>query len=406
MPGSPSFSDLQYLAASRRAVAAAAAAAAAQQHHQFSAMKPSVSASSIVPTNSISGVTSTSHQSELNQIQSASSGVGPQSASAMCDFHPTYRIPTYVEHLYSLTSPPSASFALNSSDYFAQQTAPGSITSTALAAAAAAADFHHLQTSNSLLCSRANISRKRALSSSPYSDSFDINAMIRFSPTALLPAAAAAFISESRGSSIGPNGGCTGSYGHLSAGTISPVVGLQNAVAAAAAAATVACSTLSSSNGNSAAMHHFQTQLLRNSGFGMPTAGPPPPHPPGALATAAAVMAARNQHLLQQSASMQQSINPTSTDDLMCSSSADAMMKQTSVPPPKLSAQSVTSSSAEMPSSSTNGCRQVEADSTGTGNRARLETTKPFKEQREESTISHYIKREPIQDPGELSNYG
>lgn len=54
-------------------------------------------------------------------------------------------------------------------------------------------------------------SRKRALSSSPYSDSFDINSMIRFSPNSL-----ASIVNGSRSSSA------SGSYGHLSAGAISP----------------------------------------------------------------------------------------------------------------------------------------------------------------------------------------
>jgi transcriptional activator cubitus interruptus len=49
--------------------------------------------------------------------------------------------------------------------------------------------------------------RKRALSASPYSDSFDINSMIRFSPNSLV-----SFMNGSRSSSA------SGSYGHLSAG--------------------------------------------------------------------------------------------------------------------------------------------------------------------------------------------
>ncbi|XP_044270412.1 transcriptional activator cubitus interruptus isoform X2 [Tribolium madens] len=52
-------------------------------------------------------------------------------------------------------------------------------------------------------------SRKRALSSSPYSDSFDINS-IRYSPNSLV------LVNGSRSSSA------SGSYGHLSAGAISP----------------------------------------------------------------------------------------------------------------------------------------------------------------------------------------
>lgn len=52
-------------------------------------------------------------------------------------------------------------------------------------------------------------SRKRALSSSPYSDSFDINSMIRFSPNSLV-----SIVNGSRSSSA------SGSYGHLSAGNL------------------------------------------------------------------------------------------------------------------------------------------------------------------------------------------
>lgn len=71
---------------------------------------------------------------------------------------------------------------------------------------------------------RASVSRKRALSSSPYSDSFDINSMIRFSPNSL-----ATIVNGSRSSSA------SGSYGHLSAGTMSPTLGGLHAAAAAAA---------------------------------------------------------------------------------------------------------------------------------------------------------------------------
>lgn len=62
---------------------------------------------------------------------------------------------------------------------------------------------------------RASVSRKRALSSSPYSDSFDINSMIRFSPNSL-----PTIVNGSRSSSA------SGSYGHLSAGTLSPSLGV------------------------------------------------------------------------------------------------------------------------------------------------------------------------------------
>ncbi|KAJ9580705.1 hypothetical protein L9F63_024115, partial [Diploptera punctata] len=63
-------------------------------------------------------------------------------------------------------------------------------------------------------------SRKRALSSSPYSDSFDINSMIRFSPNSLV-----SIVNGSRSSSA------SGSYGHLSAGAISPALGMHPGMA-------------------------------------------------------------------------------------------------------------------------------------------------------------------------------
>lgn len=99
----------------------------------------------------------------------------------------------------------------------------------AAAAAAAAAgslastDFHFSLDGNGRLSSprppgggsmRASVSRKRALSSSPYSDSFDINSMIRFSPNSL----ATMVMNGSRASSA-----ASGSYGHLSASAIGPI---------------------------------------------------------------------------------------------------------------------------------------------------------------------------------------
>lgn len=61
--------------------------------------------------------------------------------------------------------------------------------------------------------------RKRPLSSSPYSDTFDINSMIRFSPNSLT-----SIMNASRSSSA------TGSYGHLSAGAMSPSLSIPAAV--------------------------------------------------------------------------------------------------------------------------------------------------------------------------------
>ncbi|XP_035208599.1 zinc finger protein GLI1-like isoform X2 [Stegodyphus dumicola] len=59
--------------------------------------------------------------------------------------------------------------------------------------------------------------RKRALSNSPYlSDSLDLGSMIRFSPNSLV----SSYMNGSRSSSA------SGSYGHLSAGTLSPALGV------------------------------------------------------------------------------------------------------------------------------------------------------------------------------------
>lgn len=67
----------------------------------------------------------------------------------------------------------------------------------------------YVSVSGSRLCSPrlARASRKRALSSSPYSD-LDLTSVIRYSPSSLVSVAAG-----SRSSSV-----CSGSLGHLSAG--------------------------------------------------------------------------------------------------------------------------------------------------------------------------------------------
>ncbi|KAL9872791.1 transcriptional activator cubitus interruptus-like isoform 3-T3 [Glossina fuscipes fuscipes] len=171
-------------------------------------------------------------------------GGPPQPSSAQAhDFHPAYRIPAgYIEHIYSLQRlSPSSSFhdpyancgpaihltglGLNSGDYLAAR-GVGSLgelhpaaTTAAVAASSLASTEFHFSIDNARLNSsrqgtmRTSISRKRALSSSPYSDSFDINSMIRFSPNSL-----ANIMNGSRASSA-----ASGSYGHLSAGTISPI---------------------------------------------------------------------------------------------------------------------------------------------------------------------------------------
>ena len=113
---------------------------------------------------------------------------------------------------------------MNSGDYLGAR-GVGSLGDLHPAAAAAAAanslastDFHFSIDNSRLSTSRtgsirASIGRKRALSSSPYSDSFDISSMIRFSPNSL-----ATIMNGSRASSA-----ASGSYGHLSAGAMSPM---------------------------------------------------------------------------------------------------------------------------------------------------------------------------------------
>lgn len=136
----------------------------------------------------------------------------------------------------------------------------------------ATADFHFLDsssgtrlsssrdtaTANSML--RASVSRKRALSSSPYSDSFDINTMIRFSPNSL-----ATMVNGSRSSSA-----ASGSFGHLSAGTLSPAYGMHAAATAASiAAASMAPQILQA--------HLFRASGLLHSSFGSGHYPPPSP---------------------------------------------------------------------------------------------------------------------------------
>lgn len=74
-------------------------------------------------------------------------------------------------------------------------------------------ELHNNQESSSVYNENSCKNRKRALSSSPFSDSFDFKSLIRFSPTSLVT-----IMNSSRASSIG-----SGSYGHLSTGTVSPI---------------------------------------------------------------------------------------------------------------------------------------------------------------------------------------
>uniref|UniRef100_A0A182QA71 C2H2-type domain-containing protein n=1 Tax=Anopheles farauti TaxID=69004 RepID=A0A182QA71_9DIPT len=137
------------------------------------------------------------------------------------DFHPAYRIPGYMEHLYSLQHASASLHGLGlTSEYI---NARNAIADLHPANSLASADFHFSIDAASRLNSprpgsiRASVSRKRALSSSPYSDSFDISSMIRYSPNSL-----ASLVNASRSSST------SGSYGHLSASALGPALGPTN----------------------------------------------------------------------------------------------------------------------------------------------------------------------------------
>ncbi|XP_064537663.1 transcriptional activator cubitus interruptus [Drosophila montana] len=267
------YTELQFLA-SRRAAAAAAAASASvlpsspsSNHNQVhttdvsssvpvpgspmpTAHADSTLASTLAAAAGTNGTLHHHHQHQhQHHVHGHNVGVAGQ-GQPQHDFHPAYRIPSYVEQFYSLQrASPTASYhdpygncpptfhlaglGLGSGDYLSAR-GMGSLSElhhAAVAAAAAAAaagslastDFHFSLDGNGRLGSprpgggggsmRASVSRKRALSSSPYSDSFDINSMIRFSPNSL-----ATIMNGSRASSA-----ASGSYGHLSASAISPI---------------------------------------------------------------------------------------------------------------------------------------------------------------------------------------
>uniref|UniRef100_A0A8W7PQR4 C2H2-type domain-containing protein n=1 Tax=Anopheles coluzzii TaxID=1518534 RepID=A0A8W7PQR4_ANOCL len=128
-----------------------------------------------------------------------------------------------MEHLYSLQHASASLHGLGlTSEYI---NARNAIADLHPANSLASADFHFSIDAASRLNSprpgsiRASVSRKRALSSSPYSDSFDISSMIRYSPNSL-----ASLVNASRSSST------SGSYGHLSASALSPALGMHNAM--------------------------------------------------------------------------------------------------------------------------------------------------------------------------------
>ncbi|KAH8403611.1 hypothetical protein KR222_009335, partial [Zaprionus bogoriensis] len=260
------YTELQFLASRRAAVAAAVSSAhtspanvsssisvapASQMPATLEANPNSNMVSLVTGNNELLGNAPGHHHHQ--HVHGAGPVVGGQTQQH--DFHPAYRIPGYMEQFYSLqrNSPPNsyhdpyincspafhlAGLGLGSGEYLSAR-GMGSLSDlhhAAVAAAAAAAagslsstDFHFSFDGNGRFNTprpgagtlgsggvgslRASVSRKRALSSSPYSDSFDINSMIRFSPNSL-----ATIINGSRASSA-----TSGSYGHLSAGAVSPL---------------------------------------------------------------------------------------------------------------------------------------------------------------------------------------
>ncbi|GAB0092083.1 Transcriptional activator cubitus interruptus [Sergentomyia squamirostris] len=159
---------------------------------------------------------------------STTDSVATSSVTTSPNFHPAYRIaPGYMEHLYNLQHGTGSAASLHglglSADFLASRSP---LTDLHAVNSLASGDFHFSIDGSGLSTSRpgslraSTMSRKRPLSSSPYSDSFDINSMIRFSPNSLT----ATLVNGSRASST------VGSYGHLSAGTLSPSLGMHAAM--------------------------------------------------------------------------------------------------------------------------------------------------------------------------------
>ncbi|KAL3284723.1 hypothetical protein HHI36_018869 [Cryptolaemus montrouzieri] len=163
------------------------------------------------------------------------------------EFHPAYRLPPHMEYLYSLQhSTANSVHGLGlSSEYISSR-----LTELHPSSTLTSTEFPFSIDGSRLNSPRPGSirqSRKRALSSSPYSDSFDINSMIRFSPNSL-----ASIVNGSRSSSA------SGSYGHLSAGALSPALSMHHGMH----------------------LQQIQAHLMRSAGSLLPlppTA--PPPHP-------------------------------------------------------------------------------------------------------------------------------
>ncbi|KAF7489979.1 Transcriptional activator [Sarcoptes scabiei] len=178
----PSSSSSVTMADVNRAAAAAAAAAAASSASNFLNNPSALAASASLATGA--NATNLSDNNNNNQTD-----------------------PTTAMTTNSTGSSSSSSSSLTS---LTNVNNPNGALDPILVAAAAASSFR-TPSATSL-----HLNRKRALSASSYTDMFDINSMIRFSPNSLV-----SLVNGSRSSSAH-----SGSYGHLSAGTLSPVFGM------------------------------------------------------------------------------------------------------------------------------------------------------------------------------------
>ncbi|XP_067209580.1 transcriptional activator cubitus interruptus isoform X2 [Linepithema humile] len=174
--------------------------------------------------------------------------------------HPAYRI-NYMDHIYhhlqaSTHSPNASLHGLGGlgPEYLLHAAGPAS--TLASSEIPFSIDVSASSRLGSPRASAIRASRKRALSSSPYSDRFDIDSMIRFSPNSLV-----SIVNGSRSSSA------SGSYGHLSA-AMSPALGMHPGTMPPH-------------------LQQLQAHLLRASAAAVallphplpPAPPPPPPHP-------------------------------------------------------------------------------------------------------------------------------
>ncbi|XP_037572825.1 uncharacterized protein LOC119455491 isoform X1 [Dermacentor silvarum] len=166
-------------------------------------------------------------QQQVQQHQQQQRRQSADAAAVAAALQSPYRLSPYMDQMYSpfQASPPLAMRVLSPldhrgihMDYIQQMAALGQrgLMDFHAASAAVTPDITFSAEGSRLASPRAGArGRKRALSSSPYSEGFDIGSMIRLSPNSLV-----SFMNGSRSSSA------SGSYGHLSAGTLSPAMNM------------------------------------------------------------------------------------------------------------------------------------------------------------------------------------